>query len=193
VPENAASTSASKPKPPTAYRPLSDDGRTKGKGKAGVRAEPVRRAKGDWILDLDEVARGTDRWNERDRVILVVGSEFESAAGIAVQHQQLTIRPDGRHAGAAIVQPILLGHACPRRIGRTPSFNRGPHVAFLPSPNLCRPDHLPHTPAFHSRLQTSRRCLPCPGHRRTSHNPCAALSTGHVPFACAHTSPARLR
>lgn len=79
VPENAASTSASKPGQPVGYRTLASDGKMKGKDVATAQPEPARRARGDWILDLDEVTRGAGRWEERGRVILVVGSESTSA------------------------------------------------------------------------------------------------------------------
>jgi hypothetical protein len=66
--------------PPTTYRPVSGD--IKGKGKAREQTQrsksqdSVKRPRTEWVLDLQEVALGAGRWSQRERVILVVGSEF---------------------------------------------------------------------------------------------------------------------
>lgn len=69
--------------PPTTYRPVSGDIKGKGKAREETRtlpsAEPAQRQRTDWVLDLHEVARGAGRWDQRERVILVVGSKLGRA------------------------------------------------------------------------------------------------------------------
>jgi hypothetical protein len=46
------------------------------KGKEKEMGSGQRKTKLDWALDLVETQRGAERWEEKERVILVVGSEL---------------------------------------------------------------------------------------------------------------------
>jgi hypothetical protein len=142
----------SRPDFPSSQQPMQKDGRMsipsalKGKQRAsapagsidmGTRNEGKREYRSTWIIDEESSIVGADAWMERDRVILVLGREFNIIASVICSRY----RPNARLSESTAVQPPI-------------RFHTNPHRLIIPFPRLhparrtdhSRKDHLPHRP-----------------------------------------------
>lgn len=120
--------------PPSSYRSISESGLLQSKGKARATSngressDPRERNRTDWIVDLTETARGAEKWEDRERVILIVGSEFT----LPSPHGMVLTRSDPT---ADVLAPILYNPSFSNTLLLVGTIDPSPSIESLTSPS----------------------------------------------------------